>query len=197
MSKPGPRLIPVSSQRRRDDRPLRFGYADPPYPGLAALYPEKTEVDHAELIATLERDYDGWALHTHVPALAQLLPLCPPEVRVLAWVKPWAIFRPGKRLQYAWEPVIVRPLGPPYRWSVFDWLRSVPTRAGRQLKGAKPADVAMYVFDAVGLRPQDELVDLYPGTGAITRAWEEWRRTAAPISGTIRARSMHLWDQQP
>lgn len=25
------------------------------------------------------------------------------------------------------------------------------------------------------LRPDDELIDLFPGTGAVTRAWQTWR----------------------
>lgn len=189
-----PRVIPVSSARRRTSRPLRFAYADPPYPGLAGLYVEKQEVDHAELIARLEAKYDGWALHTHVPALTLLLPLCPPEVRVLAWVKPFAVFRPGARLQFAWEPILVKPLGPPYRTSVFDWYRGNPTRKGRSLKGAKPADVAMFVFDAAGLRPYDSLEDLYPGTGAISRAWSTWRAQARPIGKRPSARPLKLWE---
>jgi len=188
-----PRVIPVSSARRRDNRPLRFAYADPPYPGLANLYVEHEEVDHSELIARLESEFDGWALHTHVPALASLLPLCPPEVRIVAWVKPFAVFRPGARLQYAWEPILIRPLGPPYRTSIFDWYRGNPTRAGRKLKGAKPLDVAMYVFDAAGLRPTDTLEDLYPGTGAIGRAWATWSSQARPIGKRPSARPLKLW----
>lgn len=188
-------MLPVTSSRRRDQRPLRFAYADPPYPGLANLYVEREEVDHRELIARLEADYDGWALHTHVPALAHLLPLCPPEVRVIAWVKPFAVFRPGRRLQWAWEPILIKALGPPSGGSMFDWHRSSPTRAGRKLKGAKPAEVAMYVFGAAGLRPQDTLEDLYPGTGAITRAWEQWRAQAGAAGRSPSARSMRLWDQ--
>lgn len=45
------------------DRAMRFAYADPPYPGKAKYYPEKTEVDHASLIGRLATEYpDGWAL---------------------------------------------------------------------------------------------------------------------------------------
>lgn len=49
---------------------MRFAYADPPYPGLAARYyaDQPTyagEVDHAALVASLEASgYDGWALST-------------------------------------------------------------------------------------------------------------------------------------
>lgn len=39
-----------------------FAYADPPYPGMANLYPERTEVDHPALIADLVARFDGWAL---------------------------------------------------------------------------------------------------------------------------------------
>lgn len=191
-----PRVRPVSSSRRRDESPRRFAYADPPYPGLADLYPEKTEVDHAELIARLEREYDGWALHTHVPALAGIIPLLPPEARIIPWVKTFAVFRPGRRLQWAWEPIIVKPVGPPFRTSVFDWILVPAAMAGRRLKGAKPEAVAMHVFDAAGIRPQDELEDLYPGTGAIGRAWDAWRAQAAPISGRPGARPLRLWAER-
>ena len=29
--------------------------------------------------------------------------------------------------------------------------------------------------EAVAARPDDELVDLFPGTGAVTEAWRTWR----------------------
>src|SRR3954465_10973819 len=56
------------------DRPLRFCYADPPYPGKAWMYREQPtyagEVDHVELIASLEASrYAGWALSTSAKAL--------------------------------------------------------------------------------------------------------------------------------
>jgi len=28
----------------------------------------------------------------------------------------------------------------------------------------------------VGLDPDDDLIDLFPGTGAVTDAWTRWRR---------------------
>jgi hypothetical protein len=152
---------------------VRFAYADPPYPGRANLYPERTEVDHAELIARLDADYDGWALSTHVPGLPIVVPLLPERARVCAWVKPWARMHPGARLQYAWEPVILAPVRKPTR-SVVDWIACNATR-GRGLVGAKPDGLCYWLFAAAGLRPDDELVDVYPGTGAVTRAWERWR----------------------
>ena len=38
-----------------------------------------------------------------------LLPLCPPDVRIAAWVKPFASFKRGVTPAYAWEPVIYKP----------------------------------------------------------------------------------------
>jgi hypothetical protein len=32
-----------------------------------------------------------------------------------------------------------------------------------------------WAFEVAGMQPDDELVDLFPGTGAITDAWNAWR----------------------
>jgi hypothetical protein len=81
---------------------LRLAYADPPYPGRAHLYEDHPdfagEVDHVALIEQLG-GYDGWALSTSAEALHWILPLCPPEHRVIAWVK--------HTVTVSWEPVIV------------------------------------------------------------------------------------------
>jgi len=64
-----------------------FAYADPPYPGMARLYPEKTEVDHGELFTRLCADYpDGWALSTASTTLRAVLalPECPDDVRIMS-----------------------------------------------------------------------------------------------------------------
>jgi hypothetical protein len=45
----------------------------------------------------------------------------------------------------------------------------------RGLTGAKPEKVCHWAFEMVGARPEDELHDLYPGTGAVTVAWRRWR----------------------
>ena len=44
-------VLDDASRRDRATRSLRFAYADPPYPGKADIYPEREEVDHAELAA--------------------------------------------------------------------------------------------------------------------------------------------------
>ena len=88
---------------------MRFAYADPPYVGCGHYYPEKAEVDQIALIDRLIGDYpDGWALSCSSPSLQRLLGACPRDVRVMAWVKPFAVFKPNVGVAYAWEPVIVR-----------------------------------------------------------------------------------------
>ena len=44
-------------------RPLRFAYADPPYPGTTRKRYASREVNHRRLLAKL-RPFDGWALST-------------------------------------------------------------------------------------------------------------------------------------
>ena len=161
-----------------DARPIRVAYADPPYVGCGKLYPERAEVDHSVLVARLAADYpDGWALSCHSPSLRELLPLCPADVRVMAWVKPFVIFRPGNGRAYAWEPVLLRGGRSPSRYepTVRDWVAAAaPTRRG--IRGAKPAAFAYWLFSVLGLRPGDQFDDLYPGTGAVTAAWDHFER---------------------
>jgi hypothetical protein len=77
---------------------MRFAYADPPYPGQAKrIYGRHSdyagEVDHAQLVARLVDDYpDGWALSTGASMLQGVIALCPPKVRVMAWVKPMSAY---------------------------------------------------------------------------------------------------------
>jgi hypothetical protein len=189
------------------DVPLRLAYADPPYPGLAERYyrdhPDYGgEVDHAELIRRLST-YDGWALSTSAAALPAVLALCPPAVRVAAWVRGERPVRSGRPLN-AWEPVIyhggrhidpspgsARHLDPS---SLEERQQDAPSRhtgTTRRLDalvhharprrtdparviGAKPAAFARWMFDLLGAQPGDELHDLFPGSGGITRAWHAY-----------------------
>ncbi len=161
---------------------MRIGYADPPYPGMARLYRNHPdfagEVDHAALIARLCRDFpDGWALHTASTTLKLVIPHCPDDVRIAAWVKPWCSFKPGVGVAYAWEPVILRGGRKRSRGhhSVKDWA-AVNATTQRGLKGAKPEGVCFWIFSMLNLEPTDDLVDLFPGTGAVMRAWQRWQR---------------------
>lgn len=156
---------------------MRVAYADPPYPGRAKRYYGREpsyagEVDHVALIASLKASYDGWALSTSADALRDLLPLCPPDVRVCAWVKPVGACPATYGLHNCWEPLLVVPARS-LRPGVRDWISAQPARFGGNLPGRKPLAFAAWLFDCLGLLPGDELVDLFPGTGIIGRAWAE------------------------
>jgi hypothetical protein len=164
---------------------LKLGYADPPYPGLAHLYKDHPdfagEVDHAKLIAQLEADFDGWILHTSsvaIPIIAAMVGQIE-GVRWGAWVKSFAAFKKGVRPAYAWEPIIFKPMrrmAENYTGSFVqrDWIEA-PMTMRRGFTGAKPADVCHWAFEVVGAERSDEMVDLFPGSGAVTRAWESYR----------------------
>lgn len=163
---------------------MRFIYADPPYPGMASLYPEKQEVDHAALILQLEQ-FDGWALSTASTTLKQVLALCPEDVRISPWIKPWVSFKPGINPGYAWEPIIWKSRRRRGRavFTLPDYVIANATTK-RGLKGAKPDPVCFWLFQALNIQPGDEFIDLFRGTGAVSRAYAKWQRQIKLIPDT-------------
>ncbi|WP_138674120.1 hypothetical protein [Nonomuraea turkmeniaca] len=171
--------------------PLRLAYADPPYPGNARLYHGHRdyagEVDHTALIHRLTT-YDGWALSTSAAALPAVLALCPAGVRVAAWhrgERPTASRWPLS----AWEPVIYvqgRASNPSYRTyatrrvdSLVHGVSAMTTLPARVI-GAKPAAFCRWLFDLLGADPGDSFDDLFPGSGAVSRAWAVFAGTGVP-----------------
>lgn len=160
--------------------PCRFAYADPPYLGCAAkLYgdPAYDEPDaHHALIVRLGIEFpDGWALSCSTPSLATILPMCPPDVRVAAWVKPFAVFKPGVNPASAWEPVLWR--GGRTKRSraeptVRDWHSEVITLP-RGTPGAKPPGFVAWIVALLGadVRRGDTITDLFYGSGAMLGVW--------------------------
>ena len=156
---------------------MRLAYADPPYPGNAELYADHPdyagEVDHAELVAQLE-SFDGWALSTSSKALRSVIALCPEDVRVLVWL--------NHNVGRAWEPVLVSPARPiPTRHRPLDWIKVEPEafqwrpRPAGYVIGRKPREFCRWLFRWLAAVPgEDELADLFPGSGAVTDAWIEW-----------------------
>lgn len=169
---------------------MKVAYADPPYLGLAEkfygkMHPEAAEYDkpetHQRLIGRMCDEYDAWALSLHTPALRVILPMCPDDVRVLAWTKPFASFKPGVGVAYAWEPVILR--GGRRRTREQQTVRdycAVPITLKRGFCGAKPANFCYWLFEVLNLEPEDEMHDLFPGSNAVMRAWKEWTNRHAP-----------------
>lgn len=166
---------------------MRFAYADPPYIGQAKKHygNEATyagEVDHAELIARLCREYDAWALSCSSTSLKRILALCPDDVRIASWVKPFAAFKKNVNPAYCWEPIIFHNTRRRTREqpTLRDWIaESITLRRG--LCGVKPLKVCLWMFDFANLNGGDEFSDLYPGSGAVTAAWEIFRLSSALV----------------
>lgn len=159
---------------------MRFAYADPPYLGKGASHygehhPEAALWDnpetHHELIDWLVWNYpDGWALSMNSTNLHILLPMCPADVRVAAWVKTFAVYKRNVRNAYTWEPVILRggrtssqDGAPVCRDSLAE---PIALRTG--LRGAKPQRFNRWVLDMLGfIDGVDTIDDMFPGTGGM------------------------------
>lgn len=160
-----------TGQRSRKDRP-------------SDVHPDAEEwndpVRHQRLINDLMRDADGWAIATSPDGLGVYRPL-PVGCRVMVWHKPNA--QPGShRILNKWEPVIVYP--PIGRRSnrhgagaMNDVLIANAPRRG--FIGAKPASWTAWVLSALSHQPGDDVLDLFPGSGAVTDALRQpafqWR----------------------
>ena len=104
-----------------------------------------------------------------------MLALCPPGTRVAAWHR-GARAAPARWPLHAWEPVLYfggrqvsrRPGGTRRVDSIVCGVTPVTTVPGRVI-GAKPAAV-----------PGDTLHDLFPGSGAVTRAWAAYTTRTDP-----------------
>lgn len=174
---------------------LRLAYADPPYPGKAELYRDHPdfagEVDHAELVSRLA-SYDGWLLHTSAAALPSVLALASRlerrRVRVAAWVR-GSRPHPHAAILNAWEPVIyvrARREGVQLEDAMIGPEPRRRTTLPTAVVGAKPPVVAAWGFDLIGAQPQDDLEDLYPGSGIVARTWRLWcGLEAAPAGGLL------------
>jgi hypothetical protein len=171
---------------------VRFAYADPPYLGCAVKFygdhPDAAVYDtvdgHRALIERLVDEYpDGWAMSCTVPSLRELWPLCPDDVRIGAWVKPMHVFKKGVYPAHAWEPVIFRggriKVAPPVKGGTAvtprDWV-SANITLQRGVVGAKPEEFVRWVLAILNVQPDDEFVDLFPGSGAVQRAYDRWLR---------------------
>jgi hypothetical protein len=170
---------------------MKVAYSDPPYLGCCRLYdhfhPDGKCWDelatHRALVERLVRDYpDGWAMSLTSSSLRAILPLCPPDVRVAAWVKPFCAFKKGVRPAYAWEPVIFwrgrnpgagHPHPPPEKGGKQTTPKdfhseSITLKKG--LTGAKPPGFNAWVLQLLGVRTGDRVDDLFPGTGGMAVA---------------------------
>lgn len=182
-------LTEATVRRPVDAGPLTFGFADPPYPGQSARHYGQHadfagEVDHAALVERLMDEYpDGWLLCSGAQTIPELAQLLPSGTRTLAWCKPMTPYKPGVSVQHGWEPV--------FMWGgrrrgrdalmLRDWFVCSPVAwrahgngGADAVIGMKPDDLCQWLFQCLGARPGDDVVDLFPGSGAVAKAWERF-----------------------
>lgn len=171
---------------------VKFCICDPPYLGLAVKFygdqhPEAAVYDsvegHRGLIARLVTDFpDGWAMFGHAPSLRTILPLCPEDVRVMPWVKPFCSYKPNVRVAYAWEWIIVhggRPFEGREEDTVRDWISANMTME-KGFPGAKPPKVIHWLLKVLNAERGDEIIDMFPGSGIVTETVMEWQNSVKP-----------------
>lgn len=173
--------------------PKKFAYADPPYLGRGEYYrahhPDAMSWDkletHQKLIERLQAEYpDGWVMSLSEKSLRTILPMCPEDARVCAWITANARFAGNQvPVRRHFEPVILvggrdytetgnraadyavtkqEPTGEPrYRMVKSD------LRSGKTFVGRKPQAFARWMLDLLGAQPGDTVDDLFPGSGAI------------------------------
>jgi len=161
---------------------MKFAYADPPYLGCGNLYakhhPDALVWDdpqsHKDLIERLVDEFlDGWAYSLSSSTLHTILPFCPSDVRVMAWVKPFCSYKPNVNPAYSWEPIIVR--GGRKRGrklNTVDDFVSCNITLKKGLTGVKPLNFWMWLFAVLNALPGDEFCDLFPGSNGGDKAWK-------------------------
>jgi len=162
---------------------MTFAYADPPYIGQAEVYysddAKCAEVNHRVLMGTLHDRYDAWALSMSAAmySLKEIVPMAPDDARMAAWTKPFAVYKPNVNPAYTWEPVIFYSERDHDRWDekVKDH-HAEAIRMKDDFPGSKPEQFCFWLFDLVALRPEDQFVDMFPGSGAVISAHERWQK---------------------
>ena len=127
---------------------------------------------HIALMVTMRDEYDGWVMACSGKTLAPLLGVADTlDARLAIWHVTNAI-PDGARVRSVWEAVIYRvpdgrrAVGTGHR--VPDLLSAPHPVSG--FVGAKPDQWTRWVLDLMGYQPGDEVDDLFPGSGAVTRA---------------------------
>ena len=185
------------------ETPMHFGALDPPYIGCARRYYKghpayAGEVDHRELIERALVDFpDGWALCLSSKSIFEIAAITNDvipadrfdDLRCGAWVK-GSRACVSHRARDAWEPVILFG-GRPRRMEPNEVLDNALVWGGRQhshpgaLVGMKPPAFSEWVFRQLGALRGDRLTDVFPGSGAIARAWKLYAGEAEPPQLTL------------
>lgn len=162
--------------------PFKVGFADPPYVDCCELYNHFHGGDGRcwndlettlLLIDRLNREYDSWALccKGDLPTITELGKRAGPDARLSPWVKPFHSFKPNVNPSHGWEGVIWKASRKRGRYepTVRDfYIGNITLKKG--LTGAKPPGFNLWVLSLLGFRAEDQLDDLFPGTGSMGRA---------------------------
>lgn len=126
---------------------------------------------HLDLMAEMERSADGWALAASAKTLPAIASGIPPKARIAVWHVTNAI-PDGSRVRTVWEPVIIRVPDSRRAWgtgiSIPDLLDA--SHPCSSFAGSKPTAWTGWVLDMLGAQPDDEIVDQFTGSGAVTAA---------------------------
>ncbi len=182
---------------------MKFAYTDPPYIGTARKYKKHAEyageVDHQKLVDRLYGEFpDGWALSASMSSLWDLIPMIPKSwrCRIAAWCKPFGTIGAFGAPQYCWEPVIFcggrkrqRSDGSIADYVITNSFHGAVGHKGANKKtvkrthfpGAKPDEFCYWMFELLNMKPGDEFVDLFPGTGRVMRAWEVYQSAGTTL----------------
>ena len=181
---------------------MKFAIADPPYLGSAHRWygvngrakgrglgradehPEAylwdQEEKHIELAKKLLNEFDGFAIALTSHSLSTYLSIIQTGrtngIKVMSWIKP-ASLPGGNRITQSWEPVIVKVpkerKGRGTGKQMNDYLIKPSPR--NKFAGSKPIEWTHWVLDAMGVRFDDEIVDLFNGSGLVKEAINEYK----------------------
>lgn len=201
---------------------MRFAFADPPYPGRSHLYrsvdrPDAAEVDHGELIDRLIDEYPhGWALATDSRGLWTVVPLLRERAgsvraRIGIWhfpdASPVGVGHPqgrDSRVGWSYEAVVFAGGRGRPGVQIMDHLTAPrPDRKTDGFVGQKPKLYTAWVLGLLGVQPGDTVDDLYPGSGAVRAAIDEYlsqmalwparRARSGPLRHSGKLRSSRGW----
>jgi hypothetical protein len=192
------RVAPAGSTAAK---PMRFAYADPPYPEKAERYYGASEVDHEALLHRLVWEYpDGWALSTSSSALPMVCEIALSqiargdrnELRIAAWCK-GARRGTSYRPRDAWEPLLVF-RGRPALIDAKTQLDNALVLSGNtrhlslrtRIIGTKPPGFCEWMFRQLGAQRGDVLHDLFPGSGSVSRSWDLYTAASRRAGATRR-----------
>jgi len=180
---------------------LKFAIADPPYLGRAYRWygmngrgkgKGKNRADqhseahlwdlpetHVKLAQNLMANYDGFAIAATSHSLSTYLSVIPTHsengIKIMTWIKPGS-FPGGSRIINSWEPVIVKvPKDRKGRHKgklIVDYLICPSPR--KKYVGTKPEQWTNWVLDAMGVRAEDTVDDLFLGSGKVSAAVERY-----------------------